>query len=343
MNITPEQLQQILEAALMVAGRPLTIANMQKLFDEAEEPEANVIKAALNALRERYDASSGVEIREVASGYQFQAKTNLSQWLCRLWEERPPRYSRAVLETLALIAYRQPITRAEIEEIRGVAVSSHIIKALQEREWVRVIGYREVVGKPALYGTTKAFLDHFNLKTLDELPTLAEIKDLDTQEAKLQVQLELPEPRYMGEETAELAREQEIAEGTSELAQEQEVAEETSELAHEQEVAEKASELAQEQEIAEETSELVQEQEVAEETSELAQEQEVTEQTSEFAQEQEVAEETSEFGQEQETAEEIPALEETYKIEEMLEQTSELSEPILNAEGISEEAELPNE
>lgn len=265
MNITPEQLQQILEAALMVAGRPLTIANMQKLFDETEEPEANVIKAALNALRERYDASSGVEIREVASGYQFQAKTNLSQWLCRLWEERPPRYSRAVLETLALIAYRQPITRAEIEEIRGVAVSSHIIKALQEREWVRVIGYREVVGKPALYGTTKAFLDHFNLKTLDELPTLAEIKDLDTQEAKLQVQLELPEPRYMGEETAELAREQEIAEGTSELAQEQE------------------------------------------------------------------------------TAEEIPALEETYQIEEMLEQTSELSEPILNAEGISEEAELPNE
>lgn len=190
MSIQPEQLQQIIEAALMVAGRPLTIANMQNLFDEPEQPETTDIKAALQALTERY-ATSGIELRELASGYQFQAKTELSNWLSKLWEERPQRYSRALLETLALIAYRQPITRAEVEEIRGVTVSSHIVKALLEREWIKVIGYREVPGKPALYGTTKAFLDHFNLKNLADLPTLAELKDLESQEAKLNVQLEL--------------------------------------------------------------------------------------------------------------------------------------------------------
>lgn len=191
MSISSKQLQQILEAALMVAGRPLTIAHLQKLFEESDLPTSAEILAGLQALKTHY-AESGIELSEVASGYQFQAKTELSTWLSKLWEERPPRYSRAVLETLALIAYRQPITRAEIEEIRGVTVSSHIVKTLLEREWVRVIGYREVVGKPALYGTTKAFLDHFNLTSLDELPTLAELKDLDLQEAKLQVQLELP-------------------------------------------------------------------------------------------------------------------------------------------------------
>jgi segregation and condensation protein B len=188
--MTPEQLQQILEAAIMVAGRPVSIAQMQKLFDEDQEPETTTIKNALSVLAERY-ATSGIELKEVASGYQFQARTELSPWLSKLWEERPQRYSRALLETLALIAYRQPITRAEVEEIRGVSVSSHITKTLLEREWIRVLGYREVPGKPALYGTTKAFLDHFNLKSLEELPTLAELNDLDTQEAKLQVQLEL--------------------------------------------------------------------------------------------------------------------------------------------------------
>lgn len=189
MSIQSEPLQNILEAAIMVAGRPLSIANMQKLFDEAEIPDVACIKEALDALQLKYE-TSGIELREVASGFQFQAKTNLSAWLCRLWEERPARYTRAVLETIALIAYRQPITRAEVEEIRGVAVSSNIVKTLLEREWVRIIGYRDVPGKPALYGTTKAFLDHFNLKTLAELPTLAEIKDLESQEEKLQVQLE---------------------------------------------------------------------------------------------------------------------------------------------------------
>ena len=190
MNITPEYLQNIIEAALMVAGRPLTTAHLQKLFDEGAEPSVEEIRGAVAVLRERYQAS-GIELTEVASGFQFQAKTELSPWLSRLWEERAPRYSRAFLETLALIAYRQPITRAEVEEVRGVAVSSNIIKTLVEREWIRVIGYKDLPGKPALYGTTKIFLDHFNLKSLDQLPTLAELKDLDSQEEKLHVQLEL--------------------------------------------------------------------------------------------------------------------------------------------------------
>lgn len=192
MNMTIEQLQTIIEAALMVAGRPLPISHLQKLFENTDQITPADVRIALDRLIERYQ-SSGIELKEVASGFQFQARTELSPWLCKLWEERPPRYSRAILETLALIAYRQPITRAEVEDIRGVSVSSHIIKTLMEREWVRVIGYREVPGKPALYGTTKAFLDHFNLKTLNELPTLAEIKDLENQEAKLQIQLTIPE------------------------------------------------------------------------------------------------------------------------------------------------------
>jgi segregation and condensation protein B len=200
MTLTPEKLQQIIEAAIMVAGNPLSVASIQKLFEETEQPTVDDIRSAIQALREHYQ-HSGIELCEVASGFQFQAKTELSPWLSKLWEERPPRYSRALLETLALIAYRQPITRAEIEEIRGVAVSSHIIKTLLEREWVKVMGYREVIGRPALYGTTKAFLDHFNLKNLSELPTLAELKDLDKQEARLQVELEIP---HQEEEIAEI-------------------------------------------------------------------------------------------------------------------------------------------
>lgn len=187
-----EQLQHIIEAALMVAGRPLTIAQLQKLFAEEEVPSVSDIKMAIEVLRAKY--VNGIELGEVASGYQFQAKKEFSPWLQKLWEERPPRYSRAFLETLALIAYRQPITRAEIEEIRGVAVNSNIIKTLLEREWIRVIGHKEAPGKPELFGTTKTFLDYFNLKNLEELPTLAELKDLESQEAKLQVQLELANP-----------------------------------------------------------------------------------------------------------------------------------------------------
>jgi segregation and condensation protein B len=190
MTLNPEQFQRILEAAIMVAGRPLTLADLQKLFDEADQPTTKDIHAALIVLQERY-ADHGIELRELASGYQFQARVELSPWLSRLWEERAPRYSRAVLETLALIAYRQPITRAEIEEIRGVTVSSHIVKTLQDREWIRVIGHRDVPGKPALFATTKSFLDHLNVKSLEELPALSDLQDMESQEEKLNVQLEL--------------------------------------------------------------------------------------------------------------------------------------------------------
>lgn len=190
--MTPEQMQAIIEAALMVAGHPLTVVSLQHLFADDQRPSAAEIKAVLATLKQRCQhENSGIELQEVASGYRFQAKSNLSPWLAKLWEERAPRYSRAFLETLVLIAYKQPITRAEIEEIRGVTVSSNIMKTLQEREWVRVIGYRELPGKPAIYGTTKEFLDYFNLKSLTDLPSLAEFKDLAVQDEKLQVQLAL--------------------------------------------------------------------------------------------------------------------------------------------------------
>jgi segregation and condensation protein B len=187
-SLTPEKLHCIIEAALMVAGQPLTLNQLQSLFAEEEQPSTTAILEALATLQQQFQ-DRGVELKEVASGFRLQAKAELSPWLSKLWEERPTRYSRAFLETLAIIAYKQPLTRAEIEEIRGVAVSSPIMKTLLEREWVRVIGHREVPGKPALYATTKAFLDHFNLKTLTDLPTLAEFKDLEMQEAELQVQL----------------------------------------------------------------------------------------------------------------------------------------------------------
>lgn len=187
-----EKMQAIIEAALMVAGAPLTVGSLQNLFPEDERPSSADIKSILSVLQERHqNENSGIALHEVASGYRFQAKTELSPWLSKLWEERAPRYSRAFLETLVIIAYKQPITRAEIEEIRGVTVSTNIMKTLQEREWIRVIGYREVPGKPAIYGTTKEFLDYFNLKSLTELPTLAEFKDLAAQEEQLQVQLAL--------------------------------------------------------------------------------------------------------------------------------------------------------
>lgn len=189
-SLTPEKLQMIVEAALMVAGRPLNMASLQNLFSEEDQISQTDIRTTLSAINERYQ-ERGIELQEVASGYRLQAKADLSPWLAKLWEERAPRYSRAFLETLAIIAYKQPITRAEIEEIRGVTVSSNIIKTLQEREWIRIIGFREAPGKPAIYGTTKEFLDHFNLKSLAHLPTLAEFKDLEAQEAQLQVQLAL--------------------------------------------------------------------------------------------------------------------------------------------------------
>lgn len=184
-------MQAIIEAALMVAGEPLNLAALQNLFSEEERPSNAQIKTILTAIDARHQ-DSGIELKEVASGFRLQTKAELSPWLAKLWAERAPRYSRAFLETLAIITYKQPITRAEIEEIRGVTVSSHIMKTMQEQEWVHIIGYREMPGKPAIYGTTKKFLDHFNLKSLTDLPTLAEFRNLEAQEEKLaQVQLAL--------------------------------------------------------------------------------------------------------------------------------------------------------
>ena len=185
-------LVQILEGALLAAGRPLTVAQLSELFEEHERPENSAIREAMKEVAEHCEGR-GFELVEVASGFRFQVRQNLSPWVARLWQERPAKYSRALLETLALIAYRQPITRGEIEEIRGVAVSSNIIKTLHEREWIRVVGHRDVPGRPAMYATTRQFLDYFNLKNLDQLPALAEIRDLDTLNAELGFTEPLPE------------------------------------------------------------------------------------------------------------------------------------------------------
>lgn len=179
MSFDPNLLQRILEGALLAAGEALAVDRLAELFEEAERPERNELIAALEALRES-SRGRGYELVEVASGWRFQVATDLAQWVNRLWEEKPQKYSRALLETLALIAYRQPITRSDIEEVRGVAVSSHIIKTLAEREWIKVVGHRDVPGRPSLYATTRQFLDYFGLKSLDELPSLGELKDIDS-------------------------------------------------------------------------------------------------------------------------------------------------------------------
>lgn len=181
---THSTLVQIVEGALLAAGKPLTVAQLGELFEEHERPVPADIREALAAAGERC-ADRGYELCEVASGFRYQVRQSLASWVARLWQERPQKYSRALLETLALIAYRQPITRGEIEEIRGVAVSSNIIKTLHERDWIRVVGHRDVPGRPAMYATTRQFLDYFNLKNLDQLPALAEIRDLETLNAEL--------------------------------------------------------------------------------------------------------------------------------------------------------------
>lgn len=174
-----ELLCRIVEGALLAAGKPLSLEHLGNLFPEDEErPDNATLRKALAQLAEACEGR-GVELVEVATGWRYQVRTEVGPWVSRLWEERPQRYSRALLETLALIAYRQPITRGEIEDIRGVAISSGIMKTLLERDWVRVVGHRDVPGRPAMYATTRAFLDYFNLKSLDELPTLADIRDLD--------------------------------------------------------------------------------------------------------------------------------------------------------------------
>lgn len=178
--LADEQILRIVEAALMAADSPLTVANLTALFAPGEldeEAASKQIREAIKALQAAC-AERGVELKRVASGFRFQVNQDLSPWVSRLWDEKPPRYTRALLETLALVAYKQPVTRGDIEQVRGVSVSQNIMRTLLEREWIKVVGQREVPGKPSLYGTTKAFLDYFNLKSLDDLPPLPEIRAL---------------------------------------------------------------------------------------------------------------------------------------------------------------------
>lgn len=181
-----EQLKYIVEAALLAAGRPLDLNELQSLFGDDHPPGKDDLRAAIVSLQEGY-VSRGIELQEVASGFRVQVRSSMSGWLARLWEERAPRYSRALMETLAIIAYRQPVTRGDVEDIRGVGVTTNIMRSLLERSWIRVVGFRDVPGKPAIYGTTKEFLDYFGLKKLDDLPPLADLRDLEAFTAQLEL------------------------------------------------------------------------------------------------------------------------------------------------------------
>jgi segregation and condensation protein B len=187
-----EKVRQIIEGLLLAAAKPLTLDKLAELFTKEELPERAVLKEALAEI-EKSCEGRGFELKKVASGYRFQVRQELSDWVGRLWEEKPQRYSRALLETLAIIAYRQPITRGDIEKIRGVAVSSSIIRTLLERDWVRVVGHRDVPGRPAMYASTREFLDYFNLENLDELPALTEIRDMEGLNQELTLDEEKPE------------------------------------------------------------------------------------------------------------------------------------------------------
>ncbi|MBT8117774.1 MAG: SMC-Scp complex subunit ScpB [Gammaproteobacteria bacterium] len=190
METTP--LKIIVESILLAAGRPLTLDQLLAMFDEKERPERADVREAIEALQADY-ADRGIDLVQVGGGYRIQVRESMQPWVARLWEEKPARYSRALLETLALIAYRQPITRGEIESVRGVAVSTNIMKTLLEREWVHVVGHRDVPGRPAMYGTTRQFLNYFGLKTIDGLPSLAELRDLNAIGEELQLNLaEIP-------------------------------------------------------------------------------------------------------------------------------------------------------
>ncbi|MGJ8686980.1 MAG: SMC-Scp complex subunit ScpB [Spongiibacteraceae bacterium] len=206
MSVEVSQLKRIVEAALLAAGKPLSLQQLAELFEAAERPQNSEIRDVLGEIERDY-ADRGFELKIVASGYRFQVQADLAPWVGRLWEERPQRYSRALLETLSLIAYRQPITRGDIEEIRGVAVSSHIVKTLLEREWVRVVGHKDVPGRPAMYATTRQFLDYFNLRNLDELPNLAEISELDSLNGELALDELVAESDTTGNESPELETE----------------------------------------------------------------------------------------------------------------------------------------
>ncbi|CAM3905367.1 putative segregation and condensation protein [Pseudomonas reidholzensis] len=209
MNLNePRDLASLIEAFLLASGKPQSLERLYELLEEAERPAPAVFKKALEVLAKSCNGRA-FELKEVANGYRLQIRETYAPWVGRLWEERPQRYSRALLETMALIAYRQPITRGEIEDVRGVAVNTNIIKTLMEREWIRIVGYREVPGRPAMFATTKAFLDHFNLKSLDELPALAELREMepepmvDPDEAPVPAHLQALADASLGEEEAE--------------------------------------------------------------------------------------------------------------------------------------------
>ena len=249
-----QDLKHIIEATLLAAGRPVTSQQLLDLFDERERPTPELLQAALALLAADYE-NRGIELAEVASGWRIQVRPRSMDVVSRLWQERPSRYSRALLETLALIAYRQPITRSEIEEIRGVAISSTIMRTMQERNWIRVVGHREVPGRPELLGTTREFLDYFGLKSLDQLPTLADLRDVEN----IGVQLELPG----GEASAQAAAsEAETSEASAESTAE------TSEAATEEATAEVAEESTAES--TEESSEESSEESIAEATEEAS-------------------------------------------------------------------------
>ena len=179
------ELKNIVEAALLVAGQPLAIERLLALFPEGSQPTREELRAALDELDREY-AERGIELKQIDKGWRVQTREKYTPWVARLLEERPPRYSRALLETLAIIVYRQPVTRGEIEDIRGVSVSTDIIRTLIEREWIREVGRREVPGRPALYGTTRQFLEHFNLKSLEEMPPLAALRPIEEISAELE-------------------------------------------------------------------------------------------------------------------------------------------------------------
>ncbi len=188
------EIKHVLEAAMLAAGRPLALEQLCGLFGEDNAPERSDVRAALDELQADY-AGRGITVNEVASGFRIEVRLAMAPWLARLWEERPPRYSRALMETLAIVAYRQPVTRGDVEQIRGVAVTTNIMRTLLERSWIKVVGYRDVPGKPAMYGTTREFLDYFSLRRLEDLPPLAEIRDLD----KITAQLELADGGFGSE------------------------------------------------------------------------------------------------------------------------------------------------
>jgi segregation and condensation protein B len=205
--IEESQLKKILEGVLLAAGKPLPLDRLEALFTETERPEREQLLTALTEI-ETDSEGRGYELKKVSSGYRLQVRQEISEWVSRLWEEKPQRYSRALMETLSIIAYRQPITRGDIEKIRGVAVSTQIVQTLLEHEWVRVVGHRDVPGRPAMYATTRQFLDYFNLESLEQLPPLSEIRDLEEINRGLSLDDAQPQGRIIEFPTLEAADEE---------------------------------------------------------------------------------------------------------------------------------------